>query len=227
MSLEDKLQPSATFEDGNNERRRKYDWDITWAETTKLKKPPQKTHQVPSKWIRQQKQRLSASQSTRMNAESLIRFKPATVTKNHKCLGCWRLQTSSSCLESITTPNASSSLDCVCGGGAWKQWPETSPTLSPASRQIVFSMTSSFLGRHCDGTQLAAYGRHHRDDGCASWQDLSWIFWEHLPQMNESGRRFIWHISRRRRESVQSLPILAQQAPYWCPCRPFTSAVST
>lgn len=42
--------------------------------------------------------------------------------------------------------------------------------------------------------------------------------WENLLQMNASGRRVIWHILIWRRESVQSLPILAQQAPHWCPC---------
>lgn len=30
MSLQDEMQPSATFEDENNERRRKYYWDISW-----------------------------------------------------------------------------------------------------------------------------------------------------------------------------------------------------
>lgn len=109
---------------------------------------------------------------------------------------------------------------CMGDGGLkpWKQWPEITPILSPANRQIIFAVTSSFLERHCDGTQLSAYRKPHKDDGYASWQDLSWIFWEYLPQMNANGWRFIWHISIWRCESVQSLPILAQQAPHWCPC---------
>lgn len=144
------------------------------------------------------------------------------MTNNHNCSGCWRLQTFSGCLEFIAL-TAFSSLDCVCewvwgGWKPWKQWPEIFPTLSPANRRIIFAVTSSFLGRHCDGTQLSAYWRPHKNDGCALWQNLSWIYWEYLPQMYASGRRFIWHISIWRHKGVQSLLTLAQKAPHWCSC---------
>lgn len=88
----------------------------------------------------------------------------------------------------------------------------------PRAHRWVSALTCSFLGRNGDSTQLSAHWRHHEDDGCALWPDLSWIFWEYLTQMNASGRRFIWDILILRSVSVQSLPILAHPAPHWCPC---------
>lgn len=103
-------------------------------------------------------------------------------------------------------------------GWWWGQEKKSHQAYHPCAHGWVTALTCSFLGRHGDSTQLSAHWRHHEDDECALWPDLSWIFWEYLTQMNASGRRFIWDILILRSVSVQSLPILAHPAPHWCPC---------